>query len=288
MTFRRVVSFGLTLAFATVTVPTASSAQQPAQGQPAQTKPAPKPAPKPAVKPAQPKPAVKPAQPQKPPPKPGQPGIYPTPNGGRPPGGGNGAKPPPKPGQPGIYPPPNSGRPPGNGGGYVPPPRPPPGHGGWYPPKPPYPGYHYPTRPPGGYPPPRYPPYNGWRPIYPPPPPPIYRPGAWYWNNGAVWRPYPTYWAGGFWGAFAIGTAAAIIIGAITQPQYATYQVQGGSPGAQLLNSYQLMQVPCRPYVVVIHGPNDTIVCAEPNGLVAPGDYSVDPSTLTLVNYQQY
>jgi hypothetical protein len=48
------------------------------------------------------------------------------------------------------------------------------------------------------------------------------------------------------------------------------------------------MQVPCRPDVVVIHGPQDTIVCAEPNGTVAPGDYSVDTSTLTLINYQQY
>jgi hypothetical protein len=283
MGYRRFTASLLILAFASTILPTQSFAQPSPQNKmaPVKGKPATKPAPKPGIKPPPKpgngsKPPPKPGNGSKPPPKPGNPGIKPPPKPGNP-----GIKPPPKPGNPGIKPPPKPNP------GIKPPPRPGPGKP-WHPSKPPYPGYHFPPRPPSGYRPPRYPPYTGYRPIYPPPPPPIIRPGAWYWNHGSAWRPAPNYWGGGFWGTFAIGTLAAVIIGAITQPQYATYRVAGGSPGAQLLNSYGLQQVPCYPNAVVIHGPQDTIVCAEPNGTVAPGDYTVDESTLTLINYQEY
>jgi hypothetical protein len=34
----------------------------------------------------------------------------------------------------------------------------------------------------------------------------------------------------------------------------------------------------------VIYGPNNSVICAYPNNLVAAGNYSVDSQTLTLVS----
>jgi len=117
--------------------------------------------------------------------------------------------------------------------------------------------------------------------------PPVYHP-QWGWNGGVVWRPAPYYWGGGFWGGFAIAAAtSAIIYGAIlnqqTQQMDTSYQVLPGSPGAQLLQNYQLTQTTCeQPDLVVIYGPQNSVICAYPNELVGPGTYSVDPSGLTL------
>jgi len=96
----------------------------------------------------------------------------------------------------------------------------------------------------------------------------------WQWNNGIVWAPAPLYWGGGFWGPFAFGLA----LGA--------YIAEPDTPGYTLLENYGLTQTPCGPpNLVVIFGPDGSEICAYPNNLVAPGEYSVDPTTLTLVSY---
>ena len=116
---------------------------------------------------------------------------------------------------------------------------------------------------------------------------PVYRGPAWGWNHGVAWTPAPAYWGGGFWGAFAVGAASAIVMGSIvnaaTHQTSPSYQVNAGSPGAQLLSNYHLQQVPCGPpNLVVIYGPNNGVICANPNDLVAPGNYAVNADTLTL------
>lgn len=119
---------------------------------------------------------------------------------------------------------------------------------------------------------------------------PRYNGGAWGWNRGTVWNPAPRYWGGGFWGPFALGLIAAAAYGSIYYGDETldSYQVEPDTPGAELLESYQLTQVPCGPPgIVVIFGPDDSVICAQPNDLVAPGEYQLDPSTLTIVSVQQ-
>jgi hypothetical protein len=126
------------------------------------------------------------------------------------------------------------------------------------------------------------------------PPTVIVRPGyvpgpAWGWNRGVAWYPTPNYWGGGFWGSLAIGVTGALVLGSIvdasTNTTYTSYQVQPNSPGATLLANYGLTQVPCGPPgLVQIFGPDDSVICAQPNNLVAPGDYTLDPQQLTIVS----
>jgi hypothetical protein len=105
--------------------------------------------------------------------------------------------------------------------------------------------------------------------IQPIPNPNNYR--AWDWNGGEAWIGYSAYWGNGFWGPLAYGLSAA------------AYLVAEGSPGAKLLHAYSLTQTPCGPpNLVEIFGPDGTEICAFPNALVAPGQYYVDPDTLTL------
>jgi hypothetical protein len=114
---------------------------------------------------------------------------------------------------------------------------------------------------------------------------PVYRGPAWGWNRGVVWAPNYGYWGGGFWGAFAVGAATAAVMGSIyyNNQRYNSYQVSTGSPGAQLLSNYGLQQVPCGPPgLVVIYGPNNGVICANPNGRVAAGTYAVNENNLTL------
>ena len=115
--------------------------------------------------------------------------------------------------------------------------------------------------------------------------------GGWGWNHGVHWYPVPIYWGGGFWGPWAFATlSSAVLLGSIIDYQdqaiYPSYQVQPLTPGAQLLQDYGLTQTPCGPpNLVVIWGPDaNSVICAFPNQMVAPGNYDVDPSTLTLVN----
>jgi hypothetical protein len=112
--------------------------------------------------------------------------------------------------------------------------------------------------------------------------------GNWAWNRGVVWRPAPVYWGGGFWGPFAFtALGGSLAFGAIVDDQaqltYPSYQVQPDTPGWDLLQDYDLQQTPCgEPDLVVIWGPDDSVICAFPNGTVAPGNYQVDPATFTL------
>jgi hypothetical protein len=116
---------------------------------------------------------------------------------------------------------------------------------------------------------------------------PVYH-GVWGWNGGYAWYPAPYYWGGGFWGAFAIGATSAAVYGSIVAANnatYTSYQAQPESPGAKLLSSYNLTQTSCGPpNLVVIYGPNNSVICAYPNNLVSAGNYSVDQQTLTIVS----
>ncbi len=111
---------------------------------------------------------------------------------------------------------------------------------------------------------------------------------AWGWNAGVAWYPAPIYYGGAFWGAFAVGAVTAAAYGSVVAANNVTiesYQVEPQSPGAKLLASYKLTQTPCGPpNLVVIYGPNSSAICAKPNALVAAGNYSVDPTTLTIVS----
>lgn len=110
----------------------------------------------------------------------------------------------------------------------------------------------------------------------------------WGWNHGVPWSPAPVYWGGGFWGPWALaGLPSAVYFGAIPDAQivYPSYQVEPDSPGAELLQDYGLQQTPCGPPdLVVIWGPDNSVICALPNNNVGPGNYSVDPETFSLVS----
>jgi hypothetical protein len=85
----------------------------------------------------------------------------------------------------------------------------------------------------------------------------------------------------------AIGATTAALYGSIVanNQTFTSYQVQPSSPGAKLLSSYQLTQTPCGPpNLVAIYGPNNSVICAEPNSKVAAGNYSLDSSNLTIIS----
>jgi hypothetical protein len=113
--------------------------------------------------------------------------------------------------------------------------------------------------------------------------------GAYGWNRGVRWQAASGYWGGGFWGPFALANLAGVALyGDIDdgqdQTSYSSYEVEPDSPGSELLADYGLSQTPCGdPNLVVIWGPNGSVVCAFPDGSVGPGEYEVDPSTFTLV-----
>jgi hypothetical protein len=102
----------------------------------------------------------------------------------------------------------------------------------------------------------------------------------WYWNQGRAWVGSPGYWGGGFWGPFSIGLA-------FNSGNGGYYGVQANSPGSQLLANYGLQQTDCnQDNLVDIMGPDGSEICAYPNNEVGPGQYQVDPSTLSLVSAQ--
>ncbi len=110
--------------------------------------------------------------------------------------------------------------------------------------------------------------------------------GGYYGGRGYPWYPVTGYWAGGFWGPFAVGAITGAITGAIvtaaSQPQY--YTVQSGAPGFTLLTNYGLTQIRCGGTgLVVINGPSGSVICALPTLTVPAGTYLVEPSNLTLI-----
>jgi hypothetical protein len=121
----------------------------------------------------------------------------------------------------------------------------------------------------------------------------IYNPRRWEgwgWNRGIHWYPAPIYWGGGFWGPFAFsGLSVGLLFGSIIDYQdqaiYPSYQIEPSSPGAELLQNYGLQQTECGPpNLVVIWGPDNSVICAYPNDLVGAGNYELDPTTLTIVS----
>lgn len=95
------------------------------------------------------------------------------------------------------------------------------------------------------------------------------------------------YWGGGFWGPWAVGVGTAVLFGEIVDEEDGekeqSYQVAPDSPGAKVLSAYALTQVPCgNEGLVVIHGPNNSVVCANPNSTIAAGQYVLDQANLTL------
>jgi hypothetical protein len=127
-------------------------------------------------------------------------------------------------------------------------------------------------------------PYHNWRgPI-------VYNPHrwrSWGWNHGVIWYPVPYYWGGGFWGPWGLSGTGYSLFGSIIDYDdhdiYPSYEIGPTSPGAQLLADYGLTQTECGPpNLVVIWGPNNSVICAYPNNLVSPGNYELDPATLTI------
>lgn len=114
-----------------------------------------------------------------------------------------------------------------------------------------------------------------------------YRWGRWGWNRGFIWYPVHIYWGGGFWGRWGLSMNNLAPYGAITDYRdsdvYPSYGVGPSSPGAQLLVDYGLTQTQCGPpNLVVIWGPDNSVICAYPNDLVSAGHYELDPATLSL------
>jgi hypothetical protein len=109
----------------------------------------------------------------------------------------------------------------------------------------------------------------------------------WGWHHGNAWYPVANYWGGGFWGPWDLDDGGLVLFGSIVDyDDYAifpSYEIQDFSPGAQLLEDYGLQQTECGPpNLVVIWGPGNSVICAYPNELVAPGNYELDPDTLTI------
>ncbi|XFA74006.1 hypothetical protein RYO59_002270 [Thermosynechococcaceae cyanobacterium Okahandja] len=106
--------------------------------------------------------------------------------------------------------------------------------------------------------------------------------GNWWWNGNRPWYPNRVYWGGGFWGNIATAAVAGSVAAAQSEPT-----VVVTSPGGQLLSSYNLVQVPCNSAnttnLVVIRGPEGSVICAQPTATVPSGVYIVDPETLSLV-----
>jgi hypothetical protein len=110
--------------------------------------------------------------------------------------------------------------------------------------------------------------------------------GWWAWNRYAIWYPVASYWGGGFWGRWSM-LNPPVLYGSVADYDdhqlFASYGIAPQSPGAQLLGDYGLTQTECGPpNLVVIWGPDNSVICAYPNGLVGAGNYEFDPATLTL------
>ncbi|MGB8907582.1 MAG: hypothetical protein WCC84_02410, partial [Candidatus Cybelea sp.] len=113
--------------------------------------------------------------------------------------------------------------------------------------------------------------------------------GAWGWNGGSAWYPASGYWGGGFWGAMAVGVTSAAVYGSIVganNQTYNSYHVEANSPGATFLSNYGLVQVECGGSgQVVVYGPQNSVICANPNGTVGAGEYNLNTETLSLTPY---
>ena len=111
---------------------------------------------------------------------------------------------------------------------------------------------------------------------------------SWGWNGGVIWYPAYGYWGGGFWGPWGYGAYGAYY-GSYTytetHEEVKSYEVAPDSPGAKVLQAYGLLQTQCGPQgLVVIFGPENSAICAQPNASVAAGEYQLDTTNLTIVS----
>ena len=102
-----------------------------------------------------------------------------------------------------------------------------------------------------------------------------------------IWYPAYGYWGGGFWGPWGYG-AYGTYYGEYTytesQEAVKSYEIAPDSPGAKVLANYGLTQTQCGPAgLVVVFGPENSVICAQPNATVAAGEYQLDSTNLTLV-----
>jgi hypothetical protein len=111
---------------------------------------------------------------------------------------------------------------------------------------------------------------------------------AWGWNGGVVWYPAYGYWGGGFWGPWGYGYYGPYY-GEYTYTEthevIKSYEISPDSPGAKVLQNYGLTQTQCGPQgLVVIFGPENSVICAQANASVTAGEYQLDTTNLTLVS----
>ena len=102
-----------------------------------------------------------------------------------------------------------------------------------------------------------------------------------------IWYPAYGYWGGGFWGPWgygAYGTYYGEYTYTETQEPVKSYEIAPDSPGAKVLANYGLTQTQCGPSgLVVVLGPENSVICAQPNATVGAGEYQLDATNLTLV-----
>ena len=114
---------------------------------------------------------------------------------------------------------------------------------------------------------------------------------SWGWHGGSPWYPNNTFWGGGFWGPFAVGTVVGGLTGALITSAAQNNNNRGdtyiivkqGTPGYNLLDSYGLRQTRCTDDVIVIYGPENSVICATPTSRIPAGTYDTDTETLTLI-----
>ncbi|HTZ55293.1 MAG TPA: hypothetical protein VMB20_09530 [Candidatus Acidoferrum sp.] len=111
---------------------------------------------------------------------------------------------------------------------------------------------------------------------------------AWGWNGGVIWYPAYGYWGGGFWGPYGYGYYPGYY-GSYTyvetHEEVKSYEVAQDSPGSKVLAAYGLTQTQCGPEgLVVIFGPENSVICAQANATVAAGEYQLDTTNLTIVS----
>jgi hypothetical protein len=112
---------------------------------------------------------------------------------------------------------------------------------------------------------------------------------AWGWNGGVIWYPAYGYWGGGFWGpwGYGMGMYYGSYTYTETHEEIKSYEVAPDSPGAKMLTNYGLTQTQCGPEgLVVIFGPENSVICAQPNATVAAGQYQLETTDLTLVQIE--
>jgi hypothetical protein len=110
---------------------------------------------------------------------------------------------------------------------------------------------------------------------------------AWGWNAGVIWYPAYGYWGGGFWGPYGYGYYPGYYgsyTHTVTHEVVKSYEIAPDSPGAKVLTNYGLTQTQCGPEgLVIIYGPENSVICAQPTATVAAGEYQLETTDLSIV-----